>query len=199
VSSGGAVKHGAQSQTSSDSTGGFCCIPNELLTIHGPVIGPHGIAVYSSLALHANWQTGICWPSKKTIGLETGLSPRQVQRVIGILESQKIIRVERLEGESNRYRLLVRATICLRPETNGPTGGDYLSPGGETNGHGGRDCQSPKRKPGNETKRTITPLNPPKGGTKRKRSRRDPLSELEELQEDEWCDEESRPPARARR
>lgn len=54
---------------------------------------------------------GICWPSKRTIALMTGMSARSVQRHLGSIESKGFIRKERREDQrtgrqtSNRYEL----------------------------------------------------------------------------------------------
>lgn len=54
---------------------------------------------------------GICWPSKRTIALMTGMSARSVQRHLGSIEGKGFIRKERREDQrtgrqtSNRYEL----------------------------------------------------------------------------------------------
>lgn len=56
--------------------------------------------VYLCLCDHANDETGLCWPSVKTICEETELSERVVRRVISELENLSLLKVER-RGEKH--------------------------------------------------------------------------------------------------
>lgn len=85
--------------------GGWFRVPNSLLEKHGAKIGALGVAVYCSLAKHAN-QQGLCFPSRKRIASEIGVGVSSVQRAIQRLTEAGLVVVETSGGRhSNRYRL----------------------------------------------------------------------------------------------
>jgi hypothetical protein len=68
--------------------------------------GIYATGVYLSLCRHAN-KDQQCWPAEKTIAEELNISPKQVGRVIKILEKFNIIRKKRVGKKlNNRYSLL---------------------------------------------------------------------------------------------
>lgn len=76
----------------STSKPGFYCISNDVLQNYGAEMGPFGIAVLNVLVMHAN-KAGECHPSHETIAQLTGISRRQVMRVIGKLADLGIVKV----------------------------------------------------------------------------------------------------------
>lgn len=69
-------------------------IDNAFLKTWGAKLGPHCIAVYNVLVMHANADSQTAFPSFQTIGDMTGMSRRQAVREIDKLKTNNIIRVE---------------------------------------------------------------------------------------------------------
>jgi hypothetical protein len=117
---------------------GYFTVDNVLLDVYGKELGAYGIAVYAALARFANGDSE-CWPSYETVARRTGMSKRQVIRMVTKLTELQIISVtprfnEKGEQVSSLYVLL---EIIDR--------GDSQSLGGVTDSHGGSDSQSPRR------------------------------------------------------
>ncbi|MDE4918302.1 helix-turn-helix protein [Cupriavidus metallidurans] len=72
-------------------------------------------AVLISLADNANDQ-GVCWPSIDTIAMRTCFSERAVQNAIKWLETNRLLRAERVTGKSTNY--------VLTPDRYQPPAGD---------------------------------------------------------------------------
>lgn len=60
----------------------------------GNKLGPHAIAVYNAIALHADIDTQSAYPSRQKIADLTGMSSRQVSRELEKLAAYKIIHIE---------------------------------------------------------------------------------------------------------
>ena len=78
----------------------FFRIPTHIAKDFFPLIGPYGIAVYTGLSMYANNGTQQAWPSYQTMADLTGMSRREVIRVISRLEFFKLIKVERREHKT---------------------------------------------------------------------------------------------------
>jgi hypothetical protein len=61
----------------------------------GALVGPHAVAIYVALALHADLETRVCWPSYQTLADLTGMSRCQAIRCVRLLERHRFIRVTR--------------------------------------------------------------------------------------------------------
>jgi hypothetical protein len=114
---------------------GYFTVDNVLIDVYGKELGPYGIAVYIALARFADSDSE-CWPSHMTIANRTGMSRRQVVRMVAMLTELQIISVtprfnEKGEQVSSLYVLL---DIIDR--------GDSQSRGGVTDSHGGSATQS---------------------------------------------------------
>jgi DNA-binding MarR family transcriptional regulator len=84
---------------------------NALVDDYGPIIGAHGIAVYTALARFADHTRQSWHPSLQTIAKRLKLSRRKVIAIVAQLEACGLIRREpRLDeagdAQSNRYTLL---------------------------------------------------------------------------------------------
>ncbi len=84
---------------------GFGIIPRYMLTAQ-----PSAVKVYLSLALHVDWDTGVCWPSRATICDEAGVSLSTCKRALKDLEKIGAIQIEARfddagDSTSNLYRL----------------------------------------------------------------------------------------------
>jgi DNA-binding MarR family transcriptional regulator len=84
---------------------------NPLVDEYGPIIGAHGIAVYTVLARFADQMSQSCHPSFQTIAKRLKLSRRKVIATVAQLEACGLIRREpRMDeagdAQSNRYTLL---------------------------------------------------------------------------------------------
>lgn len=71
---------------------------------------PTEVKVYACLASYADWDTGMCWPSRNTLAEACGVSLATVKRALTGLEKVGAITVERrtqLAGrnDTNLYRL----------------------------------------------------------------------------------------------
>lgn len=85
--------------------GNWFFVDNAILQRFGRELGPHGIAVYCALALHADRITQTTWPSQQTIADETGMSRMQVFREIRKLERLGLVRVAKRGRRSCTYTL----------------------------------------------------------------------------------------------
>ena len=86
-------------------------IDNAVIADYGADLGPHGIAVYCGLCLHARLATQQCYPSQQTLAEELGTSVASVKRGVAKLTELKLIAVEHRYREdggktSNLYTLL---------------------------------------------------------------------------------------------
>jgi DNA-binding MarR family transcriptional regulator len=84
---------------------------NALVDDYGPIIGAHGMAVYTVLARFADHTSQSCHPSFQTIAKRLKLSRRKVVAIVDQLETCGLIRREpRMDeagdSQSNRYTLL---------------------------------------------------------------------------------------------
>lgn len=94
---------------------GWFYIDNEILERYASRIKATGIAVYASLAKHANNETSECWPSIPTMAQESGTSIRTVQRVLKVLESERLITIERARTDSGDYDHNVYTLLNVKP------------------------------------------------------------------------------------
>jgi hypothetical protein len=90
---------------------GFVRIDIRFVKHHAPRIGAPAVTVYLVLAAHADAKTRQCFPSLRTISRLSKLSRPTVLKAIGILEEERLIKVERGyrargDREVNRYTLL---------------------------------------------------------------------------------------------
>lgn len=73
---------------------------------HLAAMGPTGFAVYSVLQRHANYTTGECWPSVKTIAAKVGIGLPRVRKALTHLERLGLIDVPvGAPSSRNRYRV----------------------------------------------------------------------------------------------
>jgi len=84
---------------------------NALVDEYGPIIGAHGIAVYTLLARFTDHTSQGCHPSFRTIAKRLKLSRRKVIAIVAQLEACGLIRREprrdeARDAQSNRYTLL---------------------------------------------------------------------------------------------
>jgi DNA-binding MarR family transcriptional regulator len=135
---------------------GWAWFDYAVLDTHGPKIKAAGIAVYMVLARHAGNETQQAFPALQSIAAKTGMSDRQVKRVLKTLADEGLISIEPqhdADGRqlSNLYTLL--PIMSYRGDTQSPSGG--------THSPGEGDTQSPKQDSGNNTHRnkreTVAP------------------------------------------
>jgi DNA-binding transcriptional ArsR family regulator len=67
-------------------------------------IGVYAWAVYTCIKSHADFNSGLSPPTRKQLSLETGLSERQVQRSLKILEDEGLL-TKTKEWNRNVYRI----------------------------------------------------------------------------------------------
>jgi len=74
-------------------------------------IGVNAFAVWQAIKAHADYQTGVCWPSVRRLMALTGLASRSVQVAITALQEAHMLRVKR-HGRRNFY--IARERMDLR-------------------------------------------------------------------------------------
>lgn len=75
-------------------------------------IGANAFAVWSAIKAHADYQTGISWPSIRRLMELTGLASATVQKCLRTLEDAKLLRSE-VKGRSRYYLARERLDISL--------------------------------------------------------------------------------------
>ncbi|HUS17944.1 MAG TPA: helix-turn-helix domain-containing protein [Chloroflexia bacterium] len=91
--------------------GNWSWFNNEILDRLGATIGAGGIAVYMVLVRYAHNETQTCYPAVPTISAATGVSPRQVSRILAQLARAGLIHIRPRydasgQQSSNLYTLL---------------------------------------------------------------------------------------------
>ena len=75
-------------------------------------IGANSFAVWSAIKAHADYQTGLSWPSIRRLMDLTGLASATVQKCLKTLEASKLLRSE-VKGKSRYYLARERLDISL--------------------------------------------------------------------------------------
>lgn len=84
---------------------GFTMLPNSLM--FNEKVGRSGLLVYWSLTVHLFKGKEYCFPSIRTICVETRYSKSTVLRAIAELEQNSYLKVDRTPGEVSHYKLLM--------------------------------------------------------------------------------------------
>ena len=117
------------------------------------LVGPHAIAVYVALALHADADTRVCWPSYQTLADLTGMSRYQAIRCVRLLERHRFIRVaRRRKCGANLVTLLPPGQWFMEPES---PGSPPAPPGGVVNPGDSCSAQSQPRRPVSHHRRLV--------------------------------------------
>ena len=83
---------------------GYFSIDNDYIKSYAKYLGMVATAVYTSLCMHSDYFTKLCWPSMKTIAEEHGLERHAVSRALVKLEEWNIISAERAIDRKNKKR-----------------------------------------------------------------------------------------------
>ena len=75
-------------------------------------IGPNAFALWSAIKAHADYQTGLAYPSIRRLMELTGLASATVQKCLHTLEDAKLLRSE-VKGRSRYYIARERLDISL--------------------------------------------------------------------------------------
>lgn len=75
-------------------------------------IGTNAFAVWSAVKAHADFQTGVAWPSIRRLMALTGLASATVQKSLRTLEDAKLLRSE-VKGKSRYYLARERLDVSL--------------------------------------------------------------------------------------
>ncbi len=97
-------------------------------------IGGNAKLLLIVIANFTNAGTGLAWPSVDTLGMKTGLSRATVIRLIGQLERDGLLTIERGGGRlhSSRYQLTIpRSDPCVAINKDGD-GGTLVEPSKNT-------------------------------------------------------------------
>lgn len=111
------------------SAGQFAIVPAYLVAAPAA-----DLKVYLVLALHVDYDTGVCWPSRQTIATEAGVSLSTVKRSLARLAQLGAIEIEHRrdaagDATSNLYRLPYAINRRGRA-TGDPTQGHRRTQGG---------------------------------------------------------------------
>lgn len=74
-------------------------------------IGVNAFAIWQAIKAHADYQTGVCWPSIRRLMELTGLANATVQKAVATLQEARLLRVEK-QGRRNNY--IARERMDLR-------------------------------------------------------------------------------------
>lgn len=75
-------------------------------------IGPNAFAVWSAIKAHADYQTGVSWPSIRRLMELTGLASATVQGCLKRLEEHRLLRSE-VKGKNRYYLARERLDVSL--------------------------------------------------------------------------------------
>jgi DNA-binding transcriptional MocR family regulator len=75
-------------------------------------IGPNSFAVWSAIKAHADYQTGVSWPSIRRLMELTGLASATVQKCLATLEEHRLLRSE-VKNKKRYYLARERLDIHL--------------------------------------------------------------------------------------
>jgi DNA-binding transcriptional MocR family regulator len=75
-------------------------------------IGPNAFAVWSAIKAHADFQTGVSWPSIRRLMELTGLASATVQKCLTVLEEHRLLRSE-VKNKRRYYLARERLDIHL--------------------------------------------------------------------------------------
>jgi DNA-binding transcriptional MocR family regulator len=75
-------------------------------------IGTNAFAVWSAIKAHADFQTGVSWPSIRRLMELTGLASATVQKSLRTLEENRLLRSE-VKGKSRYYLARERLDVSL--------------------------------------------------------------------------------------
>ena len=120
---------------------------------------PREIKVYCALASYADWDTGVCWPSRARLADDLGVSVSTVDRALSRLVKAGVIEIDkrktdRGDHDSNLYRLpfAINAPVGGR-KTAGTSpqnwGGGGRKTAGETRTIERQGLTTPKNNPDN--------------------------------------------------
>lgn len=98
---------------------GFAQVPRALLT-HEPLPSSNAVHCFALLDMHADFQTGACYPAQSTLMREMGVSNKTVRRALDELENLGFIaRYPRVDPRFGRigtdYDLLATPTMAAAP------------------------------------------------------------------------------------
>ena len=89
----------------------FFLVDNDIFT-HG--LKPRDLAVYCCICMHINTETGVAFPSRRTIARECGIGkPETVDRAIAVLCEKGLIEKHHQYSEDSGYKSNVY-TLCSR-------------------------------------------------------------------------------------
>jgi DNA-binding IclR family transcriptional regulator len=77
-------------------------------------IGVNAFAIWQAIKAHADFETGVCWPSVRRLMELTGLASRTVQTALTTLQEAKLLRV-RKHGRRNYYIACERMDVRIGP------------------------------------------------------------------------------------
>ena len=134
------------SRKRANKTRPFVQLDAQLIRLYLPIIGAHGLAVYTTLKLHENRRTGQCNPSYQTVADETGLSRPTVIKYTQLLAALKLIVIVPIwlsieRRSSNQYVFASLGDLDRKEPVPIPPPDGYV----EENGGGQGDFPPPEK------------------------------------------------------
>ncbi|HUS14637.1 MAG TPA: helix-turn-helix domain-containing protein [Chloroflexia bacterium] len=137
---------------------------NQVLDCYGPTIGADGIAVYMVLVRFADQAAQTSYPAVPTISAATGMSVRQVSRVLVALARHGLVRITPQYGPDGRQSSNLYTLLELPPAGGREDGArDILPPAGGRGDATGASTPPPASHRGDATQASpsLPPGHPP--------------------------------------
>lgn len=77
-------------------------------------IGMNSFGVWLAIKAHADYQTGVCWPSVRKLAELTGLSAVTVQKCLKVLTDNNLLRIEKGGKGTRSTRYVARERLTVR-------------------------------------------------------------------------------------
>lgn len=77
-------------------------------------IGANGFIIWVAIKTHADFNTGVAWPSIRRLAAITGLSDKTVQKVIKELEQANLLRIVQSGNQRTSTRYIARERLDVR-------------------------------------------------------------------------------------
>lgn len=77
-------------------------------------IGANGFILWVAIKTHADFNTGVAWPSIRRLAAITGLSDKTVQKVIKELETANLLRIVQSGNQRTSTRYIARERLDVR-------------------------------------------------------------------------------------
>jgi DNA-binding transcriptional regulator YhcF (GntR family) len=77
-------------------------------------IGANGFIIWVAIKTHADFNTGVAWPSIRRLAAITGLADKTVQKVIKELEAASLLRIVKTGNQKTSTRYIARERLDVK-------------------------------------------------------------------------------------